>query len=133
MSAVKAIRALLTANAEVAAIVADRIYAGVVPQNVAPPAIGITEVSNNQIGAFDAQAEFSLVTSRVQVTAMTKDYPSIKPLLDAIRRACNFQRGQIASVDVASITRDTVGPDLEDEAGTHFQSIDFKVTYHEQN
>jgi hypothetical protein len=133
MSAVKVIRALLIASPQVAAIVSDRVYAGVVPQGALPPAIGITEVSNVQVGAFDAQAEFSLVTSRVQVTAMAKDYPSIKSMLDVIRRACNFQRGQIAMVDVVSITRDTVGPDIEDDTGMHFQSIDFKVTYQEQN
>lgn len=133
MSAVKVIRALLVASPEVTAIAGDRVYAGDVPQDAVLPAVSVTEVSNVRIGAIDAQAEFSLVTSRIQATVMSKDYPSTKPLLDAVRRACDFQRGVIAGVDVASIERDTIGPDLTDEAGNHFKSIDFKVTYHEQN
>lgn len=132
---VKVIRALLLANAPVLALVpAVRIMAGTVPEGTVLPAIGITEVSGVPVSAIDAQAEFALVASRVQVTLMTKDYPSIKPLMDAVRKACNFARGTIAGVDVASVVRDTVGPDLSDDvAKIYFQSVDFKVTYHEQN
>ena len=72
-------------------------------------------------------------TSRVQVTAVGKPYPDIKALLDLVRRACNFQRGQIGGIDVVSVVRDTVGPDLGDTAGNTIKSIDFKVTYHEPN
>jgi hypothetical protein len=136
MSSVKAIRALLAAAADVTARVpADRIVAGGVKEDTALPALGLTEVSSVPVGAFDAQAEYSVVTSRVQVTVMVErsGYPEMKALLDLVRRACNFQRGQLAGVDVISVVRDTVGPDLEDMAGNHFQSIDFKVTYHEKN
>nr|WP_314540137.1 DUF3168 domain-containing protein [uncultured Massilia sp.] len=134
MSSVKAVRALLLAAKDVTARVpADSIVAGDVPVDAALPALGIKEVSSVPIGAFDAQAEYSVVTSRVQVTAMAKAYPDVKALLDLARQACNFQSGQIAGVSVISVVRDTVGPDLQDVAGTYFQSIDFKVTYHEKN
>lgn len=133
---VKAIRALLLANGAVLARVAgnpDRIAAGDVPAEAILPALGITEVSAVPVGAFDAQAEYSIVTSRVQVTVVGKPYPAVKEILDLARRACNFQRGQIAGVDVISVVRDTVGPDLGDAAGNTIKSIDFKVTYHEPN
>lgn len=131
---VKAIRALLiTDGAVLARVPADRIAAGDVPVDAGLPALGITEVSLVPIGAFDAQAEYSVVTSRVQVTVVGKPYPDVKALLDLVRRACNFQRGQIAGVDVVSVVRDTVGPDLSDAAGNTIKSIDFKVTYHEPN
>jgi Protein of unknown function (DUF3168) len=131
----KVIRALLVANAGVTALIpATKIVAGIVPEKTVPPAIGITEVSANPIGAIDAQASYSLVTSRVQVTAMTKDYPSAKALVDAVRKACNFASGAIAGISVASVTRSTIGPDMWDSAtGIYFQSVDFMVTYHEQN
>lgn len=132
MSAVKAIRVLLLASPAVAAIVGDRVSAGDVPANALRPAIGVHEVSNVPVGAFDAQAESSLATSRVQVTVHVKTYPEIAGLLRAARQACNFERGLIAGVDVVSIVRDIVGPDLESESG-HAKSIDFKVTYHEPN
>jgi hypothetical protein len=131
---VKVIRALLAGAAQVVAKVPPaRIAAGVVKEGTPLPAYGITEVSSVPVGAIDGQAEYSVVTSRVQVTAMAKTYPEVKELVDLARRACNFQRGQIAGNGVVSIVRGTVGPDLEDDAGQHFQSIDFMVTYHEQN
>lgn len=130
---VKSIRALLASSAFVTARVADRIMAGDVPEVTAMPALGIKEISSVPIGAIDAQAERSVVVTRVQVMVMAKTYPEVKPLRDLVRRACNFQRGLIADVDVISIERDTIGPDLQDDAGNHFQSIDFKVTHYEQN
>jgi hypothetical protein len=131
---VKVIRALLVAAAPVMARVpADRIVAGDVPVDASLPAIGIKEISSVPAGAFDAQAEYSIVTSRVQVTAISPAYPDVKVLLDLARRACNFQRGVLSGVDVISVVRDAVGPDLSDTAGNSFQSIDFKVTYHESN
>jgi hypothetical protein len=132
MSAVKAVIALLKADTQVAALVGDRISAGDIPLNAARPAIGVREVSSVPVGAFDAQAESSLATSRVQVTVHVKAYPEIDTVLRTARQACNFERGMIAGVDVVSIMRDTVGPDLEHESG-HSKSIDFKVTHHEPN
>ena len=132
MSAVKAIIALLKADGRVVDLVGDRICAGDVPSNALRPAIGVREISNVPLGALDAQAETSLATSRAQVTVHVKTYPEIDGALRAARQACNFERGKIAGVDVASIVRDVVGPDLENESG-HAKSIDFKVTYHEPN
>lgn len=135
MSAVKAIRALLVANAPMIALVpATKIVAGVVPQATVLPAISIMHISTVEMAAIDAQADFALATSRVQVTAMAKDYPTIKTLIGVVRKACNYQRGTIAGVSVVSIVRDTVGPDFtNDDATIYYQTIDFKVTYHEQN
>ena len=131
---VKVIRALLVGTVGVTAKVpAERICAGTMKEGTPLPAIGITEISLLPVSAIDGQAEYSVVTSRVQVTAMAKTYPEVKELVDLVRRACNFQRGLIAGVSVISILRDTVGPDMADDFGNSFQSIDFKVTYYEQN
>lgn len=131
---VKAIRALLLADAAViTSVPVDRIAAGDVEADASLPAIAITEVSLVGIGAIDAHAEYLLVTSRVQVTVVAKEYPEAQALIGLVRRACNFQRGQIGGVDVVSVVRDTVGPDLTDAAGNPVKSIDFKVTYHEPN
>lgn len=131
---VKVIRSLLVASAATTEVVpVERIVAGVVPVDTALPALSITHISTTPIGALDAAAEFSLVRTRVQVTVMTKEYPAGKELADIVRRACNFERGLIAGIDVVSVMRDTVGPDYQDQAGTHFGSVDFMVTYHEQN
>lgn len=130
---VKVIRALLLGAEAVTARVADRVAAGDVVVDEGLPAIGLTEVVAVPIGAYDAQAEFSIVTSRVQVTVVCKAYPDVIAIINLVRRACNFERGQIAGVDVISVLRDTVGPDMEDVAGNSIKTIDFKVTYHEPN
>lgn len=130
---VKVIRTLLLGAEAVTTRVADRVAAGDVDADRGLPAIGLAEVSMVPIGAFDAQAEYSIVTSRVQVTVVGKTYPDVIALIDLARRACNFERGQIAGVDVISVLRDTVGPDMEDVAGNSIKTIDFKVTYHEPN
>jgi len=130
---VKVIRALLLGAEAVTARVADRIAAGDVAVDKGLPAIGITEVVAVPVGAFDAQAEYSIVTSRVQVTVVGKPYPDVAAIIDLARRACNFERGRIAGVDVISVLRDTIGPDMEDVAGNSIKTIDFKVTYHEPN
>ncbi|QOY96331.1 DUF3168 domain-containing protein [Massilia sp. UMI-21] len=132
MSAVKAVIALLKADDRVAALFGDRVSAGDVPQGAALPAIGVREISSVPVGAIDAQAANSLVTSRVQVTAHVKTYPELAGALRAARQACNFERGLIADVDVASVVRDIIGPDLQYESG-HAKSIDFTVTHHEPN
>lgn len=134
MSAVMVIRALLVGAAAVTARVpADRIGAGTLKEDAPLPALVLAEVSSVPVGAFDAQAEYSVVTSRVQVTAVGTPYREIKALVDLARRACNFKSGTIAGVNVVSVLRDAKGPDLEDQAGNSVQSIDFLVTYHEPN
>lgn len=135
MSAVKVVRALLIASAPVAVIVpAAKIAAGTVPQATVLPAISITHVGTIPLSRIDAQADFALVTSRVQATVMAKDYATVKAVLVAMRKACNYQRGIIAGVSVASILCDMVGPDFaNDDATIYYQSIDFKVAYQEPN
>lgn len=130
---VKVIRALLLGAEAVTARVADRIAAGDVSADKGLPAIGLTEVVAVPIGAFDAQADTSIVTSRVQVTVVSKTYPEAVAIVGLVRRACNYGRGPIADTSVISVLRDTVGPDMDDVAGNSIKTIDFKVTYHEPN
>lgn len=135
MSAVKVIRALLVADSAVVALLpAVRIIAGSLPQGTALPAVSINEVSTMEIGRIDAQAETTLTEGRVQVTVIAASYPAQKALLDAVRKACNYERGSIAGVPVVSVRRSGNGPDFNDpESGFYMQSVDFRVTYHEAN
>jgi hypothetical protein len=135
MSAVKVIRALLVADAAVLALLpAVRIIAGVLPQGTTLPAVAITEVSTIETGRIDAQAPTTLAEGRVQVTVIAASYPAQKQLLDAVRKACNYERGSIAGVPVVSVRRGGNGPDFNDpDNGFYMQSVDFRVTYHEAN
>jgi len=134
MSAEKVIYALLDAYAPLTAIVSTRIYAGSIPQESALPAIAYDHVSTVELTTIDANSPYGLVSSRIQVTVASDDYPQLKEIITLIRKACNYKRGTINGVIVNSITRDLIGPDFKNEdQSLYFQSIDFKVLYHEAN
>jgi hypothetical protein len=134
MSAIKVIRALLLADAEVVAIVGQRVFAGIVPQGSALPLLQLREVSRVERLTTGLTESTVLVTARVQVTALTKTYPSQKALLQAARLGSGAHTGVIAGVSVRAVTRELVGPDMSDpETEIYEQSRDFKVIFIEPN
>lgn len=135
MSCVKVIVALLAADAPLLALVpVEKIMAGVIPQGTSLPAVSVTEVSTVEISHIDAQAPYTLVDARVQVTVVAASYPAQKALLAAVRKACNYKRGTLVGVPVVSVRRGSNGPDFNDpETDFYLQSVDFHVIYHEAN
>lgn len=135
MSAVKVIRALLTAHAPVLALVPEeRIVAGTVPQGTLLPAIGLTEISRVEMPTASLSQRAVQVTARVQVTVHARTYPEQKAVLQAARLGPGAHTGTVAGVVVRSVMRDIVGPDLKDEAASIFEQCrDFKVVFVEAN
>lgn len=133
MRAEKVIHDLMAADPGLAALVSTRIYPGRLPQQTPMPAISYEFVSGSEILPINAQAGGALMKSRVQVTALAKSYSDCKAVLEAVRKAVLYQRGRISGVQVISITRDTVGPDLrDDELGLYLQGVDY-VVVHDEN
>ena len=132
MSGVQIVRAKLTGNASVLAIVPlARIYGGVVPQGTALPCIGITEVSSVDRNTLSGESVIH-VTERIQVTVMTADYVKQKALMALIRSACRNFVGTVGSITGVSIHTDSKGPDFSDpEAGFCMQTQDFRVGFNE--
>jgi hypothetical protein len=113
--------------------VAARIYPSRVPQNTVMPALVYEYISGNEHPVIDASAGRQLIISRVQVNAMGKNYFDVKNTLEAVRIACLYKRGLIDGVQVVSIMRGGIGPDLrDDQLALYLQSIDFMVTHYEQ-
>lgn len=135
MDAVAVMRALLLAHPPLTALVDDRVIAGTVPlSQVAPAAIGLSEVGRNDVTTVARNGSTTLVTARVQVTAYSTEYPLMKAVLNAARLGSGVFTGLIAGVQVLSVLRGSVGPDLSDEEpGIAEQSRDFHVAYLEQN
>lgn len=127
MNAVAVMRELLLAHPPVTALVGDNVSAGDVNYEQVP-AIGLREISRREA---DTVARSSrMVTARVQVTVYAKTYPDQKELLQAARLGDGVFTGTIAGVEVRSVLRDNVGPDLSDpDARIYEQSRDFIVTY----
>ncbi|MDD2742327.1 MAG: DUF3168 domain-containing protein [Rhodocyclaceae bacterium] len=135
MSAEKAIFTLLKASTAVTAIVGTRIMAGIIPQGTPLPAVAYNHISTVERNPTLAMNEaVTVATSRIEVAAQTKDYPTQKALLAAIRAACRNKQGVFNGITVDSVLVDTIGPDLrDDEAGIYMQTIDFKVTFKQPN
>ncbi len=131
MYAEKAITALLNRAAGVTALVLTRIHPVELPQGTGLPAVVVKHISTVALGTIDA-AGYRLVASRIEVSGLAKDYPGLKNLLAQIKAACNYQRGLLGGVQVASVVCDVTGPDLSNSAtGLFEQSIDFIVTLQE--
>jgi Protein of unknown function (DUF3168) len=132
MRAEKVTYTLLTASSGLAALVSARIYPNKLPQNTTMPSIAYQLISSIELSPIDAQAGYQIMRSRVQVTALAKNYAEIKDILEQVRLAMNYARGTIAGVQVISIVRDLVGPDQrDDDLALYLQSIDFMVTHYE--
>lgn len=132
MRAEQVIYALLSADTGVIASVGTRVYPSRVPQNNAMPSIAYQVVSGNELTPFDAQAGYQVVQTRVQITAMAKNYTECKAVLESVRKALLYKSGVIAAVKVLSILRGGIGPDLrEDDTSLYVQSTDYIVTHYE--
>mgnify|MGYP000858884447 CR=1 FL=1 len=130
MSDVKAVLYLLANNSTLnAQVPASRIFAGVIPQGTAAPAIAVTHVSTVRPQMVNAASK--LCVSRVQVTVMAASYATQKSVMALVRAALPRSRGSVNGVAVDSILPDIEGPDFTDEAGLYMGSIDYRVTYTE--
>ncbi|OFJ47847.1 hypothetical protein BA896_001350 [Janthinobacterium lividum] len=65
------------------------------------------------------------VTARVQVTVHASTYPEQKAVLQAARLGPGAHTGTVAGIEVRSVMRDVVGPDMGDsDADIYQQSRD---------
>ncbi len=132
MRAEKVIRSLLVATPALNAVVESRIYPAPAPQATTLPCVTYAHVSTVVLPTISASGAYSLVQSRIDVSAITKTYAQQKALIEAIRIALDYQRGVIAGVEVISVIRGSIGPDARDDDLTLYsQSIDFLVTLRE--
>lgn len=133
MSGVAILRALLLANTNVTAVTA-RIVAGVLPQGVTLPAIGVSEVSSNEERTVARNLPVKMIRERVQVTALAKDYATMKKLIKAAALGPGVHTGVVLGFRVNSILPEGVGPEIPPaDDGIYEQSRDFMVTFLEAN
>lgn len=132
MNGVAAIRQLLANDGPVTALVPDdRISAGVLPLNIELPAIAITSVSSVDRNILQPGAN-RRVTERVQVTGYGANYPQMKVLMQAVKRAAADQMPTVDGITDVVVHTDSAGPDLTDEeAKLYLGTQDFRVSFNE--
>lgn len=127
--AVKVVRTLLAAHGALVAVVpAARVFAGVIPQETAAPAISVMHVSTTRPQMVGAAS--GLAQSRIQVTVHADTYPRLRQVLDLVRAAVPRRPGTVATVAVVHVLPDAEGPDFTDaNAKLYIGSQDFAVTF----
>jgi hypothetical protein len=132
MNGVVAVRALLVAHAPLTSLVAaTQIVAGVVQQGSALPALSLMSVSSIDRNIIKAGA-VRRVTERVQVTVLAATYPAAKAILKVVRQAAADRSPTIAGIGQVTVHTDSAGPDfLDEQAGIHMQTQDFRVSFNE--
>lgn len=132
MRAEKIVAALLTADAGVAALVADRIYGGVAPEQAPAPLVIYSKRSAEHDPTLAPDGDGALVTAAIDVLCIAPTYPLLKALGEAVRQALAWQQGEIAGEQCAGITilgedGDLYDPDLRE----HAQVWGFQVAHAE--
>lgn len=120
---------LLDGDAVTDLVPADRIAAGIVPEETPLPAISVTSVSKIDHNLLSPGATRH-VDERVQVSVMADSYPMLKSVLHAVRAACCDFVGAKAGLSGVTVLSANGGPDYTDEqASIAAGSQDFMVGY----
>ncbi len=136
MSSEAVVRAVLLLNQVViAAVPAERIMAGNVPQKTIKPAIGIAMISSVPWNSVDQDDDNETLIDRVQVTAIVNaasnepagtGLPGVHSLLYICRRALKNRKGTFGDFKLDSIIFDQRSQPYEDLAlGMHWGSNDY--------
>lgn len=119
---------LLTGKPALTAIVATRIYPGVLPQNVAYPAIAYRAINEQTAVIHESPGTNGQVASRFRFFSVAKTYKEMKIVDEALRVALTGFAGtvlgnQIQGVFLASLAAD----DYDDTTETYQFVRDFTV------
>lgn len=94
----EALRAILTANAGVTAIVSTRVYPVVIPQAATLPAVAYQRISATR--EHNLGGPGGLTRVRFQLTMAAATYAAMKALANAVRVALDGYRGTVSGVFV---------------------------------
>ena len=128
----KLLTLLLKNDAGVLAIVANRIYPMLVPQDAAMPALTYQKISGNWQVQMDGPHNMS--RERFQINCWAETYAGAKSLADAVRAELNGYDTGNASIGVHLITLENETDllvDVGDMRGTrrYARAMDFMVWY----
>jgi hypothetical protein len=102
------------------ALVANRVYAVMAPQDVIAPYLVFTRISDIPSYTFDGLSGLSFC--RVQFTAVAVTYASARAILAQLEAALSGFKGSMGTLRVASVFKD-LETDSYDPESLFFQSI----------
>lgn len=121
--------ALMRADAPLLAVVApESMKAGVLPENVALPALLVRIVSSGDRQPLKRPGVVR-VTDRVSVSVRARSYREQVAVIGLLRRCLAGKTGNIGGAERVSILTAGKGPDLIGPGNTFEQSQDFRVSF----
>ena len=121
----KYLRMVLTGDAGVAALAADRVYTEVLPQAGVVPAVVFTEVSGEDDVALDGPTD--VASRRVQIDSWGKTRADATALGLAVRVALSGHAGAAAGLDVQGCFLVAERWDYDAETALYRTSQDFEI------
>ncbi len=128
-----ALFARLSTDAAVAALVAQRIYPIIAPQEAATPFIVQARSSTQRFTALSGPG--GLAQARVEISAWADTFDACRALADAVRLALDGFSGSAGGVVIRASRLDAERDGRNDEAastGLFVAALDFVITYEEE-
>lgn len=127
-----AIKAILTGDVTVAAIVDDRVYPNIIPQNEISPSLTYQQISGPRDHTMDGPS--GLVDARYQINCFTPVYSETDTLAESVRLAMDGFSATVNTVQIDSIEllneNDLPEVDEESDAITMFgKRMDFMIRF----
>lgn len=132
MDGVAIMRQLFVENSALTVLVeTTNIAAGPLPLNTSLPAIGLQSISVVDRNTLKPGAKRH-VTERVQATVLAANYPQMRAVWRAMRRAGADQMPDVPGVSEVEVHTDGAGPDfMDDNTSIQQKSQDFRVSFNE--
>jgi len=127
----QAIYERLTGDAAVFALVGNRIYPQVAPQNAEKPYVTYRVVAAVDSENFEGSDE--LLMRRYEFTSYAELYDDARAIVAAVKQSLQAFQGMMGSCDVDSIQfsdGDSGSDSYDDDEKIHQTTIDFRVFYH---
>ena len=131
MKAEQVVASLLNSATAVTAVVGQRIFGNVAPEQSAAPLIVYRKLGAQRVDSIDMGA-LAIVEARVELLIVARSYAELKDLGEKVRLAIAYRRGTIAGIDVIDTGVDDEGPDDDDpDLREHGQSWVYMVRHSE--
>jgi len=122
------IAAFLIADATIHAVVADRIYPMMMPQNVTLPCLTYQRISTPRIITHDSSgATGDLTNPRFQFDAWGATQKSTKLISDALRAVLHGKTGAMGGVTIRAALADNEAPDFDPDSELYRSRSDYII------
>jgi len=129
MDVTEALRVFLLANAGVTALVGERVFVTVAPQDAALPLVVLKRVSTPRVYAQTGPS--GLAWPRVQITARAARQAEAVAVAKAVRQAVSGYRGSMGGVPVQAVFVDTERDGFFFETGKFERVLDVIIWHAE--